>query len=166
MSAELEIIEPSIDADLYEYQLEGSDVTVHNKRVFLTAYRKKASVYHAAQVAGINRKTVYDWLQRDAGFNEALDDCKEDTADIMETSVFEKALAGDSLLKMFWLKAYRHKFRDKTTVDINVVDNEIRDRLAGMDLKQLSPMTTTYVDYGSAKTLAQITTESSPKQKD
>jgi hypothetical protein len=47
---------------------------------------------------------------------------------------------------MFWLKAHRHKFRDKTVIDINVVQNEINERMQALNLKQLPPMTPQFVE--------------------
>ncbi len=141
MSAEL--IEREY-TDLEDYQFLGNRVTVDNKLVFITALRDTSTVYHAAQQARISRKTAYQWRDNDPQFAEAWDEALEDSVDVMETSVYKRALGppdpdghyrgGDSLLKMFWLKAHRHKFRDKVTIDIPAVQNEIRERLASMPM--------------------------------
>ena len=127
--------------DLLDYEFLGDKATQERKRLFLEGYRIKATVYHGAQYAGIARQTVYKWLDADKVFAEAFADCQDDTADVLESSVYERALGiggrPDSLLAMFWLKAHRPKFRDRTTIDLQLVDSEIKQRLQALDLKQL-----------------------------
>lgn len=125
---EPQVIEPLDFSGLDEYDFSGNSVTVENKRSFLACYRVKGSVYHAAQLAGISRKTVYHYLQHDEVFVQAFEDFREDTADIIETSVFERAMKSD-LLAMFYLKAHRSKFRDRVTLDIAQVESELSSRL-------------------------------------
>ena len=134
MSAhEPEILEPQPLQDftgLDEYQFSGDTTTVLNKRGFLAAYRTQASVFHAAAIAGINRATVYKYLQRDPIFAAAFEDCKEDTADSIETSVYHEARYGNNpLLKMFWLKAHRPEYRDRVTLDLPAMRSELQTRL-------------------------------------
>lgn len=125
-----QVVEPEEFIEVLDYEFSGNSVTLENKRRFIEALRYKASVYHAAQAAGIARKTAYKYMHDDPAFAEAVADCREDVADVMETSVYEDALGrdgkrGDTLLKMFWLKAHRPKFRDKLNIDVQVVQNEI-----------------------------------------
>jgi hypothetical protein len=131
--------------DYEEYDFTGNSGTVSNKAKFLEGLRLKASVYHAAQYAGVGRTTVYRWLDQDPVFAQAVADATEDAGDKLETSVYERAF-NDNLLAMFWLKAHRHKFRDKTVIDINVVQNEINERMQALNLKQLPPMTPQFVE--------------------
>jgi len=141
MSAAIEpqVVEPIDFSGLDEYELSGNEVTVTNKRMFLAAYRGKATVYHAAQVAGISRKTVYQWLRVDEAFIAAFDDCKEDAADTLETSVYQRALKSD-LLAMFWLKAHRAKFRDRMTIDLPALENELTSRFSRNITPQTAPV--------------------------
>jgi len=132
-----------------QYLFTGDISTVENKRKFIEAFRAEGSVYHAAQVVGIHRTTVYKWLEADAEFGTALDDSREDCYDQAESSVFRKALAGDSLLLMFYLKAHRPKFRDKVTIDVEVVKNEIQERIQQLGLRQLPMTTTEFVEADS-----------------
>lgn len=128
-----------------DYQFTGDVSTVENKCRFLDAFRIEGSIYHAALAIGIHRTTVYKWLERDPAFATALDDGREDNYDQAETSVFKKALAGDSLLLMFYLKAHRHKFRDRVSIDVEVVRNEIEERMNQLNLRQLPAMTTEFL---------------------
>jgi hypothetical protein len=132
------------DWDYNDYYFSGRESTVLSKRTFLDAYRDNGSIYHAAQVARIDRSTIYKWLAKDAAFLAAMADAQEDCADNVETSVYKKALAGDSLLMMFYLKAYRPRFRDKVMVDIQAVQAEIAERVANNP--QLLPAPTTNSD--------------------
>jgi hypothetical protein len=121
------------------YHFEGNDYTVERKCAFIGLYREHGSIYHAARLTPVSRKTIYNWMAVDEEFAEAVADSREDSLDDLETSVYKRAF-NDSLLAMFYLKAHRHKFRDKTVIDINVVQNEISERMQGLGLKQLPPM--------------------------
>jgi len=118
-----------------DYDLSGDVSTVERKRRFLSEYRVHGVIYRAAQATGIHRTTVYKWLESDPVFVQAFDDCHQDTYDDLEASGFQKAMAGDPILTMFYLKAHRPKFRDKMQVDLQMVDDEIQERMkqAGID---------------------------------
>lgn len=130
-----QVVDPKEFIPICDYDFLGDEVTVAKKRAFINQLREKATVYHAALVSRISRKTAYQWYQRDQQFAEAWEDAVEDAVDVMETSVYERALAGDNLLSMFWLKRYRPQFRDKVQVDIQVINEEIQERMrqVGMD---------------------------------
>lgn len=146
-AVEAQLVDPLNLPTILDYEFSGDEVTQSKKRAFIEAIRTKATVYHAAQVARISRKTAYQWYDKDAQFAAAWEDSFEDAADVMETSTYEKALGkpdedgayrnGDSLLKMFWLKAHRPKYRDRVSVDVEVVRNEIQERMSQLNLRQL-----------------------------
>jgi hypothetical protein len=141
-------IEPVDFIDFEDYTFGGNSGTVANKRRFLEGIRLKASVYHAAQYASVGRTTVYRWLQEDAEFAQAVSDATEDAGDKLESSVYERAFR-DNLLAMFWLKAHRPKFRDKVTVDVDDLREQIQEKMSRMDvdrLRQLPAATTQFVD--------------------
>lgn len=134
-----------------DYHLLGDNRTVDKKRTFVEWYRRKASIFHAAVAAQVARSTVYKWMEEDSQFAEAVRDSFEDAADVMETSTYEEALGtenkpGNPLLKMFWLKAHRHKYRDKVTIDVDVVRDEIQERIQQLGLQQLPVTTTEFID--------------------
>lgn len=138
-----QLVEPQELIPLTDYEFLGDNDTVSRKCAFIEAYRSEGSIYHAALTARISRKTIYRWLELDAQFAEAVEESKEDCYDQAETSVFRKALAGDSLLLMFYLKAHRHKFRDKVTVDIQAIDEEIKERLKQVNASNLNSSNST-----------------------
>lgn len=126
---EPEVVDSEEFIDFLDYGLEGDNSTVERKCQFLAAYRETGVLYRAALRARIHRTTVYKWLDKDPAFATALQDCHEDTYDDLEACGLEKAKAGDPILTMFYLKAHRPKFRDRVTLDINAMRNEIQSRL-------------------------------------
>lgn len=129
------------------YQFSGDNATVTRKCAFIGLYREHGSIYHAAKLTPVNRKTIYRWLDADPQFAEAFADSKEDNVDELETSVYKRAF-NDSILAMFYLKAYRPRFRDKVAIDMQVIDEEIRERMRLIDPSrlQLLPAMTEFVD--------------------
>lgn len=133
-----QITEPVEFIDYEDYAFEGNNGTVVNKRKFLEGIRLKASIYHAAQYAGVGRTTVYRWLESDELFAQAVADATEDAGDKLESSVYERAFK-DNLLAMFWLKAHRHKFRDKVTIDVDSLKDEIQERIKQVGANPANP---------------------------
>jgi len=44
--------------------------------------------------------------------------------------LYQKALSGDTICLIFYLKAHRHIYRDKLNIDVKQVQEEIEQRLA------------------------------------
>jgi hypothetical protein len=82
--------------------------------------------------ANVNRRQLYRWRSEDENFREAWDAVLEDVADVMEASVYERGLAGDSILSMFWLKSKRPSFRDRLNIDVQAMESEIEERVAAL----------------------------------
>jgi hypothetical protein len=101
-----------------------------SKKRFLVGLVKKASVYHAAKFAGICRMTAYRWRKDDDEFAKSWDSALEDAIDTVETSLYERALAGDTTATIFFLKGNRAKYRDRVTIDVNKLDADIERELA------------------------------------
>lgn len=110
------------------YQFDGDNATVTRKCQFISLYREHGSILHAAKLTPVNRKTVYRWIEADEQFAEAVADSKDECVEELETSVYRRAFT-DSILAMFYLKAHRPQYRDKVTIDVNAVDEEIKQRL-------------------------------------
>jgi hypothetical protein len=118
------------------YHFTGDNYTVERKCTFINLYREHGSIFHAAKLTPVSRKTVYNWIEADEQFAEAVADSKEDSVDDLETSVYRRAFT-DSLLAMFYLKAHRPKFRDKVTIDVQTVQDEIQQRMKQVGLERL-----------------------------
>jgi hypothetical protein len=141
-----QLVDPQEFIPLLDYHFLGNDVTITNKRKVIDSLRRRAVIYLAAQDAGVNKLTVYRWRDADPEFAAAMTEAMEDAKEIMENSIYERALAGDSLLTMFWTKRHDPAYRDKTTIDIQVVQSEISERMQALNLSQLPPMTPQFVE--------------------
>jgi hypothetical protein len=141
-------VDPQEFIDILDYRFTGNDVTVANKRTVIDSLRKRAVIYLAAKDAGVNKLTVYRWRDSDPQFAAAMTEAMEDAKEIMENSIYERALNGDSLLTMFWTKRHDPAYRDKTTVDITVVQSEIQERMKRVGLAQLPSMAMEFIPAG------------------
>ena len=104
--------------------------SVTAKKKFLEGLVKKCSVYHAAQIAGISRMTAYRWRKDDLDFAGAMDSAIEDAVDTVESSLYERALAGDTTATIFFLKGNRAKYRDRVQIDVSKLESDIERELA------------------------------------
>lgn len=89
------------------------------KRVlFLTALGAYGTVQHAAKAAGLGRRTVYNWRNEDLAFAQEWDDRIEDCTDVLEQSLYQRAMEGDTTAAIFLLKGARPaKYRDNHRVE-------------------------------------------------
>jgi transposase len=114
--------------------------TKERQRVFLEAYAKHANVMVSARMAGINRSTVYDWLEKDQDFSFAYNIAKEDAKDTLRAEIYRRAHDGweeevyqlgnfagtvqkysDTLL-IFHSKALMPEYRDKQQLEVTGKD--------------------------------------------
>jgi hypothetical protein len=104
------------------------------KKRFIAALTSHGTVYHAAQAAGISRQTAYRWQRDDPDFAEQWDEAIENAIDVVESVIYQKALSGDVIAAIFYLKAQRPKFRDRLNIDIAQVKSEIEERMAQLGM--------------------------------
>jgi len=100
------------------------------KKRFIAALTVQGTVYHAAQAAGISRQTAYRWRDDDHEFASLWDEAKDNAVDAVESSLYQKALSGDTIAMIFYLKAHRPIYRDRLNIDIKQVQSEIEERMA------------------------------------
>ena|SRR5690349_21315682 len=100
------------------------------KKRFIETLAAQGTVYHAAQAAGVSRQTVYRWRIEDREFAACWDEAHEQAVDAVESSLYQKALGGDTICMIFYLKAHRPIYRDKLNIDVKKVQSEIEERLA------------------------------------
>ncbi len=91
------------------------------------------TVYHAAQAAGISRQTAYGWQRDDPEFADQWDEAHEQAVDVAESTLYQKALSGDTICLIFYLKAHRPIYRDRLNIDIEQVKSEIQERVAQLE---------------------------------
>ena len=100
------------------------------KKKFIAALEAQGTVLHACKAAGISRQTAYRWHRDDPDFAEQWDEAHENAVDVVESVIYQKALSGDVIAAIFYLKAQRPKFRDRLNIDIEQVKSEIQERVA------------------------------------
>ena len=101
--------------------------TAVKKADFLLGLVGKCSVHHAAKAAGVGRRTVYTWREGDAKFAQNWEDALEDALDVLEASLYERAMNGDTTAGIFLLKGRRAGiFRDSPQAVAQVVTNLIQ----------------------------------------
>ena len=104
------------------------------KKRFIAALTAQGTVFHAAQAAGISRQTAYRWHREDPEFAEQWDEAIQNAVDVIESVIYQKALSGDVIAAIFYLKAQHPKFRDRVSIDIEQVKSEIEERMAQLGL--------------------------------
>jgi transposase-like protein len=100
------------------------------KKRFIETLAAQGTVSHAAQAAGVSRNTVYRWRIEDREFASRWDDAHEKAVDAVESSLYQKALNGDTICMIFYLKAHRPQYRDRLNIDVKQLNSEIEERLA------------------------------------
>ena len=97
--------------------------TPTNRSKILRSLSSGMSIAHACRAAGIGRMTYYEWYRDDPEFRADADDAIEAGTDHLEDSAMKRALAGDTGLTTFLLKARRpEKYRER--VEQKVVGDE------------------------------------------
>lgn len=71
-----------------------NEITHPKKRAFLAAYSECGTITRAAEIAGIERKTHYDWLKADAVYAKACDAAYEQAAERLEEEARRRAVEG------------------------------------------------------------------------
>lgn len=85
-----------------------------------------------ARNIGINKTTLYDWKKKFPDFSNSLKKGKEIVDYEVENALLKKALDGDTVAMIFWLKNRRpDKWKDKPQEDKGVsMDAETEDALS------------------------------------
>jgi hypothetical protein len=114
------------------------------KKRFLAALTEQGTVYHAAQAAGVSRQTVYRWREEDSEFAELWYEAIENAVDRVENTIYQRAVDGDTIAGIFYLKAHRPIYRDRLNIDIEQVQSRIEEAIerlrANPDLLPTKPV--------------------------
>ncbi len=100
------------------------------KKRFIETLAAQGTVSHAAQAAGVSRNTAYRWRQDDHEFACLWDEAHSTAVDAVESVLYQKALSGDTIAMIFYLKAHRPIYRDRLNIDIKQLQSEIEERIA------------------------------------
>ena len=77
------------------------------KTRFLAGHKMGMSVTEAAKMAGVDRRTIYRWRDRDPEFAKAWRDAREGLVEDLEMEAYRRAFKGNDRLLMFLLKSYK-----------------------------------------------------------
>jgi 20S proteasome alpha/beta subunit len=99
------------------------------KKKFIATLTAQGTVFHAAKAAGVSRWTAYRWRQEDLDFADQWDEAIENAVDAVENVIYRRALGGDTIAAIFYLKAQRPKFRDRLNINVEQVQSEIEERM-------------------------------------
>src|SRR6266699_5430000 len=88
--------------------------TKARQKLFLEAYAEQCNVLLAARSAGINRVTVYRWLEHDEDFSFAYNQAKEDAKDTLRAEIYRRGHDGwnESVYEMGVLTRTVRKYSD------------------------------------------------------
>src|SRR5688572_8272935 len=100
------------------------------KKRFIETLAAQGTVSHAAQAAGVSRNTAYRWRHEDLEFADAWDEAHENAVVAVESVLYQKALSGDIVAVIFYMKAHRPQYRDRLNIDIKQVQSEIEEKIA------------------------------------
>src|SRR6185369_7550171 len=100
------------------------------KKRFIAALEARSTVLHACKVAGISRQTAYRWQREDPEFSDQWYEAHENAVDVVESTMYQQAVGGNTLAGIFSLKAHRPIYRDRVSIDIEQVKGEIQERMA------------------------------------
>ncbi len=88
------------------------------RRKVLEALRQGASISGAAKIAGVNRTTVYRWMDKNPRFAKDVADAYDEGTDHLEDVVLRLALEGNLGAAIFLLKGRRpQKWRERVQVE-------------------------------------------------
>lgn len=119
-------------------RLHPAHNSAHPRRIaFLAAYAELGNVSDACEVAGVGRRTHYDWLDADTSYAAAFADARESAADRLERAALIRAVDGidepvfhkgevvghvrrysDSLLQFLLKGARPEKYRERFDMGI------------------------------------------------
>lgn len=87
------------------------------KPQWLAAYQSHGTAKAASEVIGVNECTPYEARNRDPEFAKAWDALENETTKLLEETLYQRALNGDTTAAIFMLKARRPaKYREALSV--------------------------------------------------
>jgi AcrR family transcriptional regulator len=112
--------------------------SLHHKRAkFLEHYKELCVISKAAEAAGIQRRTFYDWLEKSAEFKAAFEDARKHVSEKLEAEAIRRAYDGveepvfykglqigtirkysDTLLIFLLKAADPEKYREKSSLEL------------------------------------------------
>jgi len=104
------------------------------KKRFIAALTTHGTVFHAAQAAGVSRQTAYRWQREDPEFADQWEEARENAVDVVESTIYQQAVGGNTLAAFFYLKAHRPIYRDRLNIDIEQLKSDIEERMVRLGI--------------------------------
>lgn len=104
------------------------------QQLFIKYVGECGTIYHACKKTQVARATVQHWMENPDFYRRVMN-AKQKAIERLETNIYKKAMAGDSILAMFILKAEKPlKYREnvKINVDEEELNAAIERELAGL----------------------------------
>lgn len=118
------------------YWLTHATEATEKQDLFIQGLEQTGTVIHAAQFAGINRQTAYQWRNLFPEFKQRWDDTLENVTDNVERSLYNQAVSEKNVVAtIFYLKNNRAKYRDRVTIDVVSTQREVEERLTELQAK-------------------------------
>lgn len=70
------------------------DYKENRKELFIKAFKIAGTKQHAAEAAGVDRKTVANWMKKDKAFARAFDDADTSVTELLERAAVQRAAYG------------------------------------------------------------------------
>jgi hypothetical protein len=104
----------------------ATQITLLKKQKFVDAYKKtNGNITDSASITGIERKTYYNWLEKDNDFAMQILDSEADLNDEIRQVLIAKAADGDMTAVIFYLKNRHPDFKQQPQILIQQNFNKI-----------------------------------------
>lgn len=106
--------------------------TAQNKRMkrkeaVLEALRKHNGIIkYAEEATGVPRRTIYNWIEDDAEFAKAVEECADIALDFVEDKLYKRIMEGDTTATIFYLKT---KGKRRGYVEKQEIEHSAKDGL-------------------------------------
>lgn len=95
----------------------ATQITQLKKDKFVDFYREtKGHISDSCRAVGIERKTYYNWLEKDAAFRDGIIEAEQELNDDIRNVLIEKAADQDMTAVIFYLKNRHPDFKQQPTI--------------------------------------------------
>jgi len=144
-----------VDVNTNRKEWYFSDEPDIKKRLWLEAYASSRKIEHSCVVAGVSKKTVYDWRRSDEGFNKRMEIARviasetrlEWLTEILDDRIRDRRAPMSSILLLAALKREDPEYRDnppevkednrRITINVIAPDNFKRAQIVDVEPKQI-----------------------------
>lgn len=102
------------------------------KEKFINAYKQtNGNITDSASIAGVSRRTYYEWLEKDEKFALNILDSEADLNDEIRQVLISKAADGDMTAVIFYLKNRHPDFKpqpQQNNIQVNILNNLKADK--------------------------------------